>query len=424
MDVKIYPIEQIEGIIQLPTSKSQTLRALFSALFVKGISIIYDALDADDSEVMINCLRQFGLKINKKNDLLCIHSPGFYKLKAPLSCYIGSSGIALRFLAAFSAYFNTKVTFHGSSQLHAQRSMLEIQKGLSSLGVKVRSSAGFCPFSVQGPIKNRQCLIRGLDSQPISALLWVLGSLNKKCILKVLKPHELPWINLTLTWLKKQNKKIYHQDFNLFHIRGKKRIKPFIYRVPKDFSSAAFMIALGLLAGKKLTLPGLEFKDPQGDKQLIYVLKQAGAQILRSGDYLEIFSTKSLNLHTVNMASMIDAVPIMAALGVISQHKMRLIGALGARGKESDRLACMKKNLESLGGKVFEQEDGLMWDQTELIGGTCEGFKDHRIAMATAILATKTLQPIFLKGADCVSKTYPLFFEDLKSLGVKIEVID
>lgn len=423
MDVKIYPIAQIEGSIELPTSKSQTLRALFSSLFIKGVTLIYDALEADDTCTMIKCLTSFGLKIIKKQGSLIVHSPGFKKLKAPLVCDVENSGIALRFLAAFSAFFNTKVTFIGSEALHRQRCVAELEKGLKALGVKVSSHHGFCPFVIQGPIKRRHCLIKGLDSQPVSALLWILGSLNKKCVIKVLKPSEVPWINLTLTWLKKQNKKILHKNFTTFRIKGKNTIRPFVYKVPKDFSSAAFMIGLGLFAGDPLILPGLDFKDPQGDKKLIYMLKQAGANIQRKEDSLLIFRSVSLHLNTVDMQDIIDAVPVMCALGMISDNQTHIIGAYGARGKESDRLLAMTQNLENLGASVDEKSDGLILHKTELKGGICLGFKDHRIAMATAILAARSTQPIIIQGADCIAKTYPQFFEHLKSLGIKIEVL-
>lgn len=423
MDVKIHPVGSIKGTIELPTSKSQTLRALFSCLFVKGTVIIYDALDADDSSAMIKALSQFGLKIIKKQHNLIVHSPGFTNLRAPLSCHVGSSGIALRFLSAFSAFFKTKVTFYGSNELQSQRSILELERGLKALGVKVNSSNGYCPFSVQGPIKNRECTIRGLDSQPISALLWVLGSTNKKCVIKVLKANERPWINLTLKWLKNQNKKIYHKNFSSFHIFGKRNVRPFIYKVPKDFSSASFMIGLGLFAGQPIHLPGLDFKDPQGDKKLIYILKQAGAKIERKDDHLSVFASDSLNLKIIDMKDIIDALPIVSALSVLSQKTVKIVGAKGARGKESDRISSMNKNLTALGLSIEEYEDGLILYPGKIEGGVCQGFKDHRIAMAAAILAAKSKDPIVIQGAECVSKTYPQFFNHLAYLGFQIEVL-
>lgn len=423
MDLKIYPTEKVAGTIELPTSKSQTLRALFSCLFIKGITIIYDALEADDTFTMITCLTSFGLKIIKKQNTLIVHSPGFKQLKAPLYCDVKNSGITLRFLAAFSAFFNTKVTFIGSEALQAQRSIAELEKGLKALGVKVISRNGFCPFSVQGPIKARQCLVKGLDSQPVSALLWILGSLNKRCVIKVLKPSEIPWVTLTLVWLKQQRKNIFHKHFTMFRIKGKNKIKPFVYKVPKDFSSAAFMVGLGIFVGDPVILPGLDFKDPQGDKKLIYLLKQAGANIEKKQGTLFVTYCPSLNLKIVDMQDIIDAVPVICALGIMADNHLHLIGACGARGKESDRLLAMKNNLEHLGAIVYETSDGLIVKKGELKGGICSGFKDHRIAMATAILAAKSKGPIIIQGADCITKTYPRFFEDLKTLGIKIEVL-
>lgn len=423
MDVKIYPTSIVEGTIELPTSKSQTLRALYSCLFVKGVSIIYNALEADDTEAMIDCIQKFGVKIFKKCDSLCVHSPGFKNLQAPRVCDVRSSGITLRFLSAFAALFNTKITFIGSQELTLQRSVRELEKGLNQLGVLAQSQNGFCPFTVQGPIKKRAAIVNGGDSQPVSALLWLMSSLGRRFELKVLKPKELPWLNLTLSWLDKQNKQILNKDFKKFVVKGSALIQPLIYKVPKDFSSASFMIGIGIFAAKQIKLPDCDFKDPQGDKMIIYLLKQAGANIKRSGNCLLVSRTETLDLSSVSVAKFIDALPVLSACGVISKSSCTFLDAFGARGKESDRISSMHKNFEALGVKSFQEVDSLTVFSSQIHGGVCDGFRDHRIAMSVSILAARSSKPIVIKGAECVCKTYPRFFEDLKAIGMKIEVI-
>ncbi len=423
MDIKINPGTFLTGFIDLPTSKSQTLRALYSAMLAKGTSLVKEALEAEDTEAMIGAMKSFGVKVYKTKAGIIIHSPGWKGLKAPVNCFVNASGITLRFMSAFASLFKTKVTFTGSISLMKQRSIKDLEVGLKRLGVKTESNGGLCPFSVQGPIKKRQSWVIGKDSQPVSALLWALSLKEKKQKLFVMKPEEKPWVELTMSWLKTQNKAVKNQNFKAFSIQGNKKVHPFVYKAPKDFSSAAFMIGAGLVAGINITLTGMNFKDKQGDKALIYLLKKWGACLEISGSNLIINASKGLNTKDVDVKDIIDALPILSVLCILSKNPVRIKGAGGARGKESDRVKSMAYNLSSVGLKVDEQPDGLIVYPSAIKGGLCEGFDDHRIVMSCAILGLISGDGITIKGAEAVNKTYPTFFSHLEALGAKMETL-
>jgi 3-phosphoshikimate 1-carboxyvinyltransferase len=423
MDIKVYPSSLLQGNVKVPTSKSQTLRAIYLAMIAKGVSVIKNHLNSDDTEAMLGVVQSFGIKIFKTDTQLVIHSPGLRKLKAPLRCDVKDSGITLRFIAAFSALFHTKITFTGSPSLMRQRSVKDLEHGLKMLGVKVSSNNGLCPFTIQGPLRNRKALVLGHDSQPVSAILWLYSMIDNRYQLQVTRPKEQPWVNLTISWLKQRGVFCQNRFFKKFVIRGKSKISSFIYNVPVDFSSCAFMVAAGLFAGQKITIKGLDFKDPQGDKKILFLLKQAGGNILFSKNSIEVFQTETLDLAKVDMNPFIDALPIMSILSLLSKDKVFLNGAGGARGKESDRIYAMAQNLTRAGIDVEELEEGLRISPGIILGGDLDGFSDHRIAMSSIVLSLKAKSPIIIRGAECIKKTYPSFIEDLKRLGTKIEVL-
>jgi 3-phosphoshikimate 1-carboxyvinyltransferase len=419
MDVRVSQGVLLQGEIDVPSSKSQTLRALFSAMLATGVSLIKGALSSEDTEAMVGALGSFGVKVVKKQDDLVVHSPGFSKLTPPTFCDVKDSGITLRFMAAFAALFHQKITFIGSKALMKQRSMVDIQWGLKQLGAHVTSDNGFCPFSVRGPIKKRAMIIQGLDSQPVSAFLWLLSLIPSKTKLFVISPHERPWIELTLSWLKKQKVKIGYQNLRAFSIQGVKKA-PFVYKVPKDFSSAAFMVIAAVLKGHFVKISGLDFQDLQGDKALIYLLQTCGALIKKTTDSLEVRQTSCLNFSSVDVEPFIDAFPVMAVCALLSKKPVTITGAKGARGKESDRIKSMVDNLTCLGVCVKECDDGVQMSPSVVQGGVCESFQDHRIAMASALLGLISKEPVIIKGAESVRKTYPQFFEHLKQLGAEV----
>jgi len=423
MDVIIYPSKDLEGSVEIPTSKSQTLRALIQAMIAKGVSVIKNALDSEDVETMISIIKSFGCRVLIKGADLVVHSPGLKKLQAPKTCFVKNSGITLRFVAALSAYFPQKITFIGTTSLNEQRSIKDLEWGLNQLGVKTSSSRGYAPFSVQGPLRKRRALISGHDSQPVSALLWLLSQKKRRQTLYVKRPQELPWIELTISWLGIKKNLISKCHYKKFKVSKKRVLRPFIYTVPKDFSSASFIIAAALFKGKRVLIKDLNFKDLQGDKGIIYKLQSWGSNFKFLKNGLEIRQVSSLNISKIDCLPFIDAFPVLTTLSCLSTDQVLIEGAAGARGKESDRVKSMTNNLKAVGLTVKEDHDCLCVLPSKIQSGVCESNNDHRIAMACSLLGLISEGPVRVKNAECVDKTYPRFFEHLKQLGVHLEIL-
>ena len=165
-------------------------------------------------------------------------------------------------------------------------------------------------------------------------------------------------------------------------------------------SQAAFFVTANAL-GSEIEIEGLNHNSLQGDKAILDIVKNAKG-----------------NAFNVDASQIPDLVPILTVLAAFSNGTSHITGCERLRLKESDRLAVMALELNKLGAKVTENSDSLTVEGVEKIhGGVCDSHVDHRVPMSLAIASTRSTEPITINGAECVSKSYPNFFEDFKALG-------
>jgi 3-phosphoshikimate 1-carboxyvinyltransferase len=160
--------------------------------------------------------------------------------------------------------------------------------------------------------------------------------------------------------------------------------RPCDYRVPSDFSSSAFPLVAGGLSGS-VSVDGLDMNDPQGDKKIVQILKDAGCFITESNGVI----TSSINGRPmacdIDLSDIPDLFPIVAVLMSTAEGRSRLYGAPQLRFKESDRIASVEKMLKTLGADIAGTDDGCIINGVErLKGGKIEHHGDHRLFMAAA----------------------------------------
>jgi 3-phosphoshikimate 1-carboxyvinyltransferase len=200
--------------------------------------------------------------------------------------------------------------------------------------------------------------------------------------------------------------------------------------VEGDYSQAAFFIAGAAVAGD-VAIEGLSPASLQPDKAIVDIMRRMGADIERCGNTLRV-KKSVLRAIDVNVSQYPDLVPPIAAAAVFAQGTTRIFGAARLRIKESDRLRALSENFDSLWisseeiGDTFIIHGGSTpqkpksYGDSEIKGREADSFGDHRIAMMLSVIALDSESGITIKGAECVSKSYPKFFEDLKALGGKI----
>lgn len=411
----------LRGKLLVPPSKSQTHRALILGAMAKGTSIIDNLLISPDSLCLIASLRALGAHIKLDENQAVIEGIGGNLDGANDVIDVGNSGIALRFLTCLSALSPKPIVITGDDSIRNLRSMQETIDALSLLKVKVISKKenGRPPLIVQGPVQGKNTIVEGMDSQHVSALL-ILGMFLESLRIEVNNAGEHPWIEMTLSWLNRFGTKYQRDGYHFYEVQGKKEYPGFRYTVPGDFSTALFPIAAAIITQSDLCIQGLDFEDPQGDKQAISLFQKMGAKIEITKEKVSIHSGSQLTGITIDINDCIDALPIVAALACYAKGKTTITNAQSAKGKECNRLICIAQELHNMGGKVTVLDDGLIIHESSLKGSSVDSHQDHRIAMSLAVAGLGAKGPTLISQAKCIAKTYPRFVSEFQSLGANI----
>jgi 3-phosphoshikimate 1-carboxyvinyltransferase len=415
----------LAGNLTVPPSKSHTLRAIFFAALAKGTSYIEHFLHSPDTTAMIEAVRLFGAEVTiHENGLEICGFSG--KPKPPgdvIQC--GNSGQVLRFIGALAGLLPYYTILTGDPSIRQNRPIQPLLEGLNQLGAFAVSSLdnGYAPVIIKGPLTKPNAMVDGEDSQPISGLLMAGAFAPYPIELHVKNPGEKPWIDLTLHWFQKLGIPYQCSDYSYYRMEGNAQVNGFTYRVPGDFSTAAFPIAAALITNSQLTLHNLHMNDCQGDKALIPLLQKMGARFVmdEKKHTLTVQSGTKLQGIKVDINDFVDALPILAVLGCFAEGRTEIFNAAIARKKESDRIHLMAKELKKMGARIEEKPDGLVIDNAQLCGAELNTYHDHRLALAltTAAFAAKT--PSKILGVECIAKTYLRFYEDFKAIGARIE---
>lgn len=412
---------KLHGTITIPPSKSQSMRALLFALLAKGRSRLYDLLPSPE---MIRTCRLLGAQVEEYQDRIEIVGLNGRVEGAGDIIDAGNSGLIFRFIGAVAALSSKPIVLTGDHSVRHNRPIQPLLDGLTQLGAKALSlpGNGRGPILVEGPLRSGSATLDGEDSQPVSALLIATAFSQGEFELFVQNPGELPWIQLTLEWLKRFNIPCQARGGEHYHIQGGNAIEGFTYRAPGDFSSLAFPLAAALLTHSSVTFENLNFQDPQGDKRLIAILQEMGASIEIEGSTLHVKKGGPLCGIKIDLNDCIDALPILAVIGCFAEGETELVGGKIARKKECDRISAIACELRKMGAKIEEREDGLVIQRSDLKGASAlYSYHDHRMALSLAVAALAASGKSQIDGVECVSKTFPLFQKQMQNLGADIK---
>jgi 3-phosphoshikimate 1-carboxyvinyltransferase len=209
---------------------------------------------------------------------------------------------------------------------------------------------------------------------------------------------------------------------NKFSVKGGQSYQPFDRPVPADFSSATFFLCAGALVGEEVTLLGLDFKDSQPDKAVVDYLKGMGAKIIIEADSVTV-SAAGLKGIEIDMNKTPDALPAIAVTAAFAEGETRLVNVPQARGKETDRITCMAKELRKLSVEVEELPDGLVIHGGQPRPAAVHGWGDHRIVMAMALAGLLLDGPLTVDTAEAMSVTFPNYVKLMQSIGAQMEIV-
>lgn len=420
MNVLVKEIELSNAQVYIPASKSHSIRAIFIAGLAKGKSIIRKPLFSKDVMSAVNVMRQFGATIDVKENIICVEGVDG-KIKCPKEAVdVGNSGTTLRFAMLVAAQIEGDTVLTGDFQIQ-KRPVIELVKLIRNLGgtVEFLKNKNCAPLKIRGKIKGGYSDLDAFSSQYLSSALISCPLLKNNTEINITRLNEKPYVDMTLWWLDKQNIKYKNEDYKKITIYGNQCYRSFDEEIAGDYSSATFFIVLACILKKRIVLKNLDIMDRQGDKEVLNMVKEMGANVIEKTNEI-IVEGNDLAGITIDMNKTPDALPALAVLGCFLEGETRLINVEQARYKETDRIHVMCEELKKLGANIEELKDGLVIRKSKLHGGTVCGHYDHRIVMAFVILGLCIKEDLNVTTAEAVNITFPQFFDVIKKIGGEI----
>lgn len=417
--VSIKPTK-LKGQIQVPPSKSICHRALICSALAQGESNIKNVDFSEDIEATCSALEALGVDIKRDKHTLNVTGNSVIRMKnSNIHCF--KSGSTIRFLIPIAATLGEKVTFTGEDKL-IERPLDVYYDIFDKQKIFYRNFQGKLPLTINGKLKPGEYRVKGnISSQFISGLLFALPLLDGDS--KIVVTTELEsksYVDITLDMLERFGVYVDKKDYREFLINGKQTYKKNNCSIEGDFSQAAFWMTAGAL-GDGIICSSLNMNSLQGDKAVIRILKDMGVEIEEKGDTLKVNPSETHGTY-IDASQCPDLVPVLAALASVSSGTTEITNAARLRIKESDRLKAISTELNKIGADVKEREDGLIINGKErLKGGKVTSWRDHRIAMALAVVSSKCVNPMIMKEAEYVKKSYPGFWQDFRRLGGNID---
>lgn len=420
--VKITPTK-LQGVVQVPPSKSLAHRAIICASLAKGVSRIDNIEYSKDIQATIKAMKSLGTKIKEYDNYLIIDGTStFTKQNSEIDCE--ESGSTLRFMVPISIVEENKVHFMGRGNL-GKRPLDTFYEIFDRQNIGYIYKKDVLDLYVVGKLKPDHYLIPGnISSQFITGLLFALPLLKGDSIIEITSPLESKgYIDLTLQMLNQYGIKVINNDYKSFIVMGNQEYTACDYRVEADFSQAAFYLVAGAI-GNDVILKDLNLDSLQGDKATLDILEAMGAMINVVNEGIKVTSNELLAT-TVDASQCPDVIPVVCVALALAKGKSAVINAKRLRIKECDRIVATSSQINELGGIVTELSEGMIIEGVnEFQGGNCLSYDDHRIAMMLAIAATRCSHSVIIDNMECVEKSYPSFWEDYQSLGGVIDVIN
>ncbi len=415
MDILIKPC-RLSGEIRAISSKSDVHRLLIAASLTGYARVRFTTL-SDDIMATVDVLRAMGADIDVKpiDDIFVAEVLHPCRMKSGAYLNANECGTTARLILPVAAALCDKFELTGKNGLR-KRPFKELCDCMAENGTVCSDT--FLPMYTQGKLRSGIYKIRGdVSSQYISGLLFALPLLDGDSEIVLTTPlASSGYVDMTLNTLAKFSIKIEKRENGYFvkgnqtyaH-RGIRKFSP-NYTAEGDWSNSCFWLCANAL-GASVTVTGLRENSLQKDKAVADILGRIKGETLSATD---VFGE-----------DIPDALPALATVLSLAKGKSVITGGSRLKIKESDRIATTVAMLKALGADIVGTDDGFIINGVEsFTGGIVDAANDHRIAMCAAIASQRATGDIIIRGAECVNKSYPTFFEDFKKLGGNCSVTD
>ncbi|NLL82462.1 MAG: 3-phosphoshikimate 1-carboxyvinyltransferase [Tissierellia bacterium] len=414
----------IRGEMNVPSSKSHTIRAVAIGALANGKSIIKNPLPSEDGKAALKAAEKFGVKCTIEEDQWILEGLGG-NLKVPDDVInVDNSGTTLYMMTGLASLLSDWTVFTGDQSIRSRPAtpLLEALNTLGATSFTTRSEAFSPPFVIKGPIKAGRVKVSGSPSQYISTLLLVAPMLEGLTRIETDNPSETPYVEMTIDWMRRTGISVNYdeENYRYFEVEGKQNYNAFTRVIPSDWSAVAFPLAAGLAPGSELVINNLDFNDKQGDSKIVKIFQDMGANIETDerNNCLKVIGGNKLHGITIDCSSTPDALPMLSVVASLAEGVTVLDNVAGVRAKETDRVAVMEKELSKMGAKIeTEHNKMIIYGGQPLKGAEVESYGDHRVAMALSVAGLFVDGQTIVNDSECVNVSFPNFYETLNNLG-------
>lgn len=406
----------MHGVVRVPSSKSHTHRTVILSCLSGGGCTVHSPLISADTLATIDAMRSMGAVIDVHGDRIVIGTSRLNPPDRPID--VGNSGTTLRLLSGISALFDSETVLTGDASIR-RRPMGPLMKSLEDCGAICDSNGGCAPLKIRGPITgSRLAIDGGISSQFVSSVLIASPLIGRPVDIEITgRTVSKPYIDITLSMMREFGVDVSVTERG-FHVEPQS-YRPVDYTVPADFSSSAFPLVAGGLAGD-IEVTGLDTGDMNGDGRIIDILREAGCSVTMSGNSATCRSNGRPRPLDLDMSDTPDLFPVACVLLSTADGTSRIHGAHHLRFKESDRISSTVRMLKALGADIEGTDDGCIIRGVErLHGGRVEHEGDHRILMAAAIASLVADGPVTMEDDGCWNVSFPGFPETMRSIGMR-----
>ena len=415
------PPGPLQALVRVPGSKSITNRALLVAAVSNGISTLSDILIADDTLAMVGAIRRLGVEIevDQERRVATVYGCSGLLPNDNANVWCGSSGTVARFLLPQCAARGGDYHFDGTEQLRS-RPMGALLHALADQGVDISpQAANYLPVSVKGTgLKGGVVDVEGQQSsQFLSGLLMASPLAGEPCLFRIDDLVSVPYVAITRQVMREFGVETLNGDQpTSVRVPAPQSYAASSYAIEPDASTASYFFAAAAVTGGSVTVSGLWRQSSiQGDIAFLRVLEEMGCRIDDGDSGVTVEGPDRLRGISVDMRDISDTFLTLACIAPFADGPVIIRNIGHVRYKESNRLRAIESGLGRCGVPVETSLGTLTIKPANVSRAVIDSYQDHRVAMAFSILGLR-VEGLRIRGAECVSKTCPEFFELWKSL--------
>ena len=416
----VTPVGRLSATVRPPGSRSHTNRALVVAALASGPSTLTGILKSEDTQVMLDAWRALGVMVTGGEVPTTVSIDGCGGLIPAQNgeIWVAASGTTMRFLTGVLTTARGRFVLDGVPRMR-QRPIADMLAALSDLGAQIstENDDGCPPVIVEADgLPGGQCQLPGnLSSQYLSGLLLAAPLAKEDVTIEITDALvSRPFVEMTIKTLADFGVSAERDGWERFDVRGNQRWDGRRYTIEPDAIAATYFWGAAAVAGGSVRVEGIDENTTQGDAGFVDVLAQMGCKVERGDGYTKVDGAPLRGVD-VDMGSMPDAAMTLATVAAFAKGPTRVRGVANMRIKETDRIAAIVAEMTKLGINAIATDDGFEIQPGEIRPAEIDTYGDHRMAMSFALIGL-AVPGVVINDPDCVTKTFPNFFEILEAV--------